>query len=228
MPGRPKKKSLTPLTYVRTAEEKMQDLADISSLIVQRMNCLEIRQWINERRKYQMSFKQVALDWEEVLNTWRDNVVKNAGEIRSRMLAHIDETEKQAWKAWHASIGCPDDMVEVEEEMDGGLNRKGQRRPSYFLRKRTKRVRQMTGLSYYMETIKWCIETRLRMYRLLDENAIGAGSDELGDSKRVFDTSVTTVIVDKTGKQIGERKLLEFPRVDENAAPSPAEQKAKG
>lgn len=206
-------------SYQRTDVEVVADLHDIGELMLERYGLMEIRKIMGERRRYTMSPVAIAAEMQKVLATWRERMEKNVNAVRERELAGIDKMERELWKAWYASIGEPLDETTTKEteERDGGTTRKGIRRKPYTLTttRTVSRKKYMTGLSYYMDGIKWCIETRLKIYGLLEKESFNEGHAD--GEKRVYDTSVT--IMGRDGQQTDVKTLLSFPRVNENDLP---------
>ena len=155
----------------RTEFQIMYDRVLISEMYRKGAYQETIRDAINARYKSDklevtLTRQQIGYDIKELIKEWRESAVLNIDEIKQAELEKINIIEAEMWEAWFRSKTTK----EIEREKEG-FNSKGE-----FLETVVTRSYPI-GETKYIDTIKWCVEMRLKLFGIMDAESIEIPGD---------------------------------------------------
>ena len=140
--GKPKKKREA--WEKRTEMERLRDQSAIMRLTLKGWQQKAIAVELN------LSDATVSRDMRDVREALKKSRLNDVKALFARELAKIDLMETEAWAAWDASKGELVTSVTTAQEEKG--------------KKAQVKKQQRTGDPRYLETIKWCIAERLKLF----------------------------------------------------------------
>jgi predicted transcriptional regulator len=157
--GMPDEKNIRPTAKAKTVAEpkkeraardkrtEMERLRDQSAILK-----LSLKGWQQKDIAFELNMSQamVSRDMRDVRGDLKRSRLNDMNALFARELAKIDLMETEAWAAWDASKGELITSVTTAEEAKG--------------KKAQVKKQQRTGDPRYLETIKWCIAERLRLF----------------------------------------------------------------
>jgi len=152
----------------RSKAEVMRDRVIIAELWVKGWSQLEIAEFISEHRSgYDLSYKIISREIQEILKDWRRAYVSDANELKYRELAKLDRLEQEYWFAWERSL---EDIIktEVHKTDDHSAGKQGGI-SNYRRDKKVEYVERGVGNEKYLRGIERCIELRSRILGLFVE-----------------------------------------------------------
>jgi hypothetical protein len=137
----------------RSKAQREYDLKEISGFYLQGWYQNDIVDYIAKNRPYRITRQVVARDLKTIQERWLASSLVDFDSARAESLAKIDELERVAWGEFMASKE-PVIKRKTAKKVDGQTT------------EATQEVTLGTGDPRFFETIKWCIERRIKIFGL--------------------------------------------------------------
>jgi hypothetical protein len=108
-------------------------------------------------RELELSQQQISYDLKIIQQQWREQTALDLDEEKGKVLAKINQLERDYWLAWEES--CEDKQVKESQSTQGGNLRQGQTRA-------TLKRESATGNPAFLAGVQWCIERRCKLLGL--------------------------------------------------------------
>lgn len=151
--------------YKRTKMQRQMDLVDTARLWLTGYTILQIRDWINANRDYNLHYNSIFNDLRHLRTTWRETYLMDTKEAMAQELARIDALEAEYWDAWRESRTNSAD-VETTDKKDEWSGRGRGTKPGYTGKKTVKKVSKRDGNPKFLEGIEKCIAMRMKLFGL--------------------------------------------------------------
>ena len=141
----------------RTDAQKEFDLTLISEMYRKGAYQENIKDAVNARYKSDglqitLSRQQISHDIKKLIALWRESSLLDIDEVKQLEIEKINIIEAEMWESWFKSKT----KKEVDKEKEG-YNSKG----DFY--ETLKETTYPIGSTCYIDTIKWCIEMRLKL-----------------------------------------------------------------
>ena len=207
---------------------------------------LYLQGWVQDdiADKLGISAAQVCQDLKKIREAWQEKVLLNFEERKMVELARIDQLELWATDAWHKS--CADaetKTIKVEKAMqvvkkDAGSAGKGSKDrgkkgmvgsavPEVKMvpvRRYVEEQRKgQTGNPAFLDRIAWCIETRMRIFGVLEQkhnqvNVLSINWDGLASKPRAAqdDVEEKLLLLEQRAAQVEEAEVVNVDKGERN------------
>lgn len=144
-----------------------------------------------------LSNSTVSNDISAIRKLWIDSSLRDFNEIKANELAKIDKLESIAWDAWENS--CKDREEKSLDIIKGRSTKMGRNLPN--LTKESRKSINQTGNAKFLERVAWCIQTRLKIFGILDSDKVNVNN-----------------VVQIDWNNLKEREIIESASVDKDLA----------
>lgn len=136
--------------------------------------------------KLGIAYSTVGFDLEKMRVQWLATSVVDFSERKAMELAKIDLLEETAHKAWFRScedseqkkVGKTEERIPIKEiGPDGKATWEPKMVPTKVIKSRD--VKGQSGNPRFLDTIAWCIETRLKMFNLLQPDTTNINNNTI-------------------------------------------------
>lgn len=172
----------------RRKDQRERDLQDVAHLYLKGRTQHEIAERLSADgdRGYSVTQQTVSNDLREIRRRWQESAVCDFGAAMALELAKIDNAEREAWEAWHRSIG---QRVITTAGRDNGGTGNGRGRAQV-------RTEDQFGDPRYLAQIQSCIDRRCKLLGL-DAPVKVAPTNPDGKATYEVNTSDTTIMVNE-------------------------------
>lgn len=163
----------------RTSFQREKDLITIANLYLQGQTQAQIGV------KLKLSRQQIGYDIKEIIQEWRAEYIEDINEKITIELNKINLVESECWLAWEKSKKVKKQITEFRDgykNLNSTITNKYDNLPN----------------DRYMDKIKWCIETRLKLLGLLPVKAREVNLDDISEDQE--DTQESILILPDNGR----------------------------
>lgn len=200
----------------RTPEQRRRDLAVEADYYLQGWTYREIAEEITRRFGYSITAGTVSNDMRQMEDVWYEEMVQSIDRKKSLMLAKLDRTYKEAWKAWGLSL--EKHKMTIERTRKTGVtvdNPDGSPKSSV-----TKETQEETSIGEprYLTAIVMIIDKQCKILGLDAPKAVEINWRELARKEGVDPDLITESLVNEFVRHMQEEKTPQ-----DDATPSPGE-----
>lgn len=138
--------------------------------------------------EYKTDRSWVSREMTKMLDEYREQYLSDIDSYLAKTLMHIDHLEAEAWDAWERS---KQGRRRTEQEIDPGDMEAG---TEARVIRATNRVDSNVGDPRYLDTVKWCIEQRMKLQGLGREREDQLGGGVNGQSVRFIIESTRSAL----------------------------------
>lgn len=114
---------------------------------------------------------------------WKEQAIRSIDEKKNEELAKINRIEEQAWEGWERSCRDAETKTTKIEKMPprvptkkDGVSAKPPKgfklKPVIVKEEHTSQAKGQSGDTRFLDTVAWCVETRMKVLGILDERSV--------------------------------------------------------
>lgn len=146
----------------RTPAQRSADRVIISEMLISGKPTVEIRDYINAIRPYNLSISSIVYDIKVIEKQWVQAYLTDINVAKAKELARIDKVEAAAWVAWEESKRP---LTKTEKEkVENEQSSKGNQTTNRHKKARVKTTEiESNADKEFMKIVQWCIEQRCKI-----------------------------------------------------------------